>query len=140
VQVLGVNLKDAAWFSAVPWAMMAAVGFVAGASSDVLVQRGVSVTTTRKLMQSIGFLGPAVALLGLNAVKNPVVASAWLTAAVGLSAFSQAGFLVNYQEEEYRLTNSHSRSKVELCHTNLNIFIGSRLLSVWQAEWGDLSI
>jgi ACS family sodium-dependent inorganic phosphate cotransporter len=38
VQVLGVNLKDAAWFSAVPWAMMAAVGFVAGASSDVLVQ------------------------------------------------------------------------------------------------------
>jgi hypothetical protein len=40
----------------------------------------------------------AVALLGLNAVKNPVVASAWLTAAVGLSAFSQAGFLVNYQE------------------------------------------
>lgn len=96
--VLGVNLKDAAWFSAVPWAMMAAVGFVAGASSDVLVQRGVSVTTTRKLMQSIGFLGPAVALLGLNAVKSPVVASAWLTAAVGLSAFSQAGFLVNYQE------------------------------------------
>lgn len=95
---MGVNLKDAAWFSAVPWAMKAAVGFVAGAISDVLVQRGVSVTTTRKFMQSIGFLGPAVALLGLNAVKNPVVASAWLTAAVGLSAFSQAGFLVNYQE------------------------------------------
>lgn len=96
--VLGVNLRDAAWFSAVPWAMMAAVGFVAGASSDALVQSGVSVTTTRKIMQSIGFLGPAVALLGLNAVKSPMVAAAWLTAAVGLSAFSQAGFLVNYQE------------------------------------------
>ncbi|KAG0620059.1 hypothetical protein M758_4G185900 [Ceratodon purpureus] len=96
--VLGVNLKDAAWFSAVPWAMMAAVGFVAGASSDTLLQRGVSVTTTRKIMQSIGFLGPAVALLALNAVKNPMVAAAWLTAALGFSAFSQAGFLVNYQE------------------------------------------
>lgn len=96
--MLGVNLKDAAWFSALPWAMMAAVGFVAGASSDTLVQAGVSVTTTRKIMQSIGFLGPAVALLGLNAVSNPMVAAAWLTTAVGLSAFSQAGFLVNYQE------------------------------------------
>lgn len=96
--VLGVNLKDAAWFSAVPWAMMAAVGFVAGACSDTLVRAGVSVTTTRKIMQSIGFLGPAVALLGLNAVSHPMVAAAWLTVAVGLSAFSQAGFLVNYQE------------------------------------------
>ena len=98
VQVLGVNLKDAAWFSAVPWAMMAAVGFVAGTSSDLLVQAGASVTTTRKIMQAIGFLGPAVALLSLNAVSSPLVAAAWLTAAVGLSAFSQAGFLVNYQE------------------------------------------
>jgi hypothetical protein len=49
------------------------------------------------VLQSIGFLGPAFALLGLNAVKNPTVAAAWLTAAVGLSAFSQAGFLVNHQ-------------------------------------------
>lgn len=95
---MGVNLKDAAWFSAVPWAMMAVVGFVAGSCSDSLVKAGVSVTITRKIMQSIGFLGPAVALLGLNAVRDPMVAAAWLTAAVGLSAFSQAGFLVNYQE------------------------------------------
>lgn len=51
VQVLGVNLKEAAWFSAVPWAMMAAVGFVAGGCSDFLVQHGVTVTTTRKIMQ-----------------------------------------------------------------------------------------
>lgn len=51
VQVLGVNLKEAAWFSAVPWAMMAAVGFVAGTCSDFLVQHGVTVTSTRKIMQ-----------------------------------------------------------------------------------------
>lgn len=49
------------------------------------------------LVQAIGFLGPAVALFGLNTVRDPVVATAWLTAAVGLSAFSQAGFLINYQ-------------------------------------------
>lgn len=48
-------------------------------------------------MQSIGFLGPAVALIGLNGAQNPSIASAWLTAAVGFTAFSQAGFLVNLQ-------------------------------------------
>lgn len=96
--IYGVNLKQAAWFSALPWAMMAALGCVAGACSDFLVQSGFTVTFVRKLMQSIGFLGPAVSLLGLNTAQNPSTASAWLTAAVGFSAFSQAGFLVNLQE------------------------------------------
>ena len=48
-------------------------------------------------MQSIGFLGPGISLLGLNVAKSPSVASSWLTAAVGLSSFSHAGFLVNLQ-------------------------------------------
>ncbi|KAH9324773.1 hypothetical protein KI387_004951, partial [Taxus chinensis] len=96
--IYGVNLKQAAWFSAIPWAMMAALGYVAGSWSDILIQSGLTVTFVRKLMQSIGFLGPAVALIGLNSAKNPSVASAWLTAAVGFTAFSQAGFLVNLQE------------------------------------------
>ncbi|XP_057817433.1 probable anion transporter 3, chloroplastic isoform X2 [Cryptomeria japonica] len=96
--IYGVNLKQAAWFSAIPWAMMAALGYVAGAFSDNLIQSGFTVTFVRKLMQSIGFLVPAVALIGLNSAKNPSIASAWLTAAVGFTAFSQAGFLVNLQE------------------------------------------
>lgn len=93
-----VDLRHAAWFSALPWAMMAVLGYAAGAISDMLIQNGRSVTFTRKVMQSIGFLGPGVALLGLNAAKSPSVASAWLTAAVGLSSFSHSGFLVNLQE------------------------------------------
>lgn len=93
-----VDLRQAAWFSATPWAMMAILGYVAGALSDMLIRRGSSVTFTRKLMQSIGFIGPGFALLGLNSATNPSVASAWLTLAVGLSSFSHAGFLVNLQE------------------------------------------
>ncbi|XP_020250438.1 probable anion transporter 3, chloroplastic isoform X2 [Asparagus officinalis] len=93
-----VDLRQAAWFSALPWAMMAMLGYAAGFISDMLIQSGRSVTSTRKVMQSIGFLGPGLALLGLNAAKSPSVASAWLTAAVGLSSFSHAGFLVNLQE------------------------------------------
>ncbi|KAK6145279.1 hypothetical protein DH2020_022099 [Rehmannia glutinosa] len=79
-----VDLRQAAWFSAVPWSMMALVGYIAGVLSDMMIQSGISVTLTRKIMQSSMILR--------------VIASAWLTLAVGLKAFSHCGFLVNLQE------------------------------------------
>lgn len=97
-KVFGVNLKQAAWFSAAPWAMMAGIGLIAGTSSDRLIIAGLGVTSVRKIMQTIGFLGPALALLGVNASPSASIAVIWLTVGVGLSAFSQAGFLVNFQE------------------------------------------
>ncbi|GFZ01643.1 phosphate transporter 4;3 [Actinidia rufa] len=93
-----VDLRQAAWFSAVPWSMMAFVGYFAGVLSDMLIQSGRTVTLTRKIMQSIGFIGPGIALIGLTMAKRPTVASAWLTLAVGLKSFSHCGFLVNLQE------------------------------------------
>ncbi|ESQ45878.1 hypothetical protein EUTSA_v10010272mg [Eutrema salsugineum] len=93
-----VNLKQAAWFSAVPWSMMAFTGYIAGFWSDLLIRRGTSITMTRKLMQSIGFIGPGIALIGLTTAKRPLVASAWLSLAVGLKSFSHLGFLINLQE------------------------------------------
>ncbi|XP_078178617.1 putative anion transporter 3, chloroplastic isoform X1 [Carex rostrata] len=96
--IYGVNLREAAWFSALPWVMMAVLGYVAGAWSDMMIKNGISVTSTRKIMQSIGFVGPGVALIGLNTAKSPVIASAWLTIAVSLKSFGHSGFLVNFQE------------------------------------------
>ncbi|CAI9106909.1 OLC1v1006156C1 [Oldenlandia corymbosa var. corymbosa] len=93
-----VDLRHAAWFSAVPWSMMAVAGYFAGVWSDMMIQRGISVTSTRKIMQSIGFIGPGLALIGLTMAKRPTIASAWLTLAVGLKSFSHCGFLVNLQE------------------------------------------
>lgn len=46
-----VDLRHAAWFSAVPWSVMAFVGYLAGAWSDMLIQGGLSITLTRKIMQ-----------------------------------------------------------------------------------------
>ncbi|KAJ9565314.1 hypothetical protein OSB04_001280 [Centaurea solstitialis] len=97
-QIYHVDLRQAAWFSAVPWSMMALVGYFAGVFSDKLIQGGMTVTLTRKIMQSIGFIGPGIALIGLIMAKSPVMASAWLTLAVGLKSFSHCGFLVNFQE------------------------------------------
>lgn len=51
LQVYHVDLRQAAWFSAVPWCMMALVGYLGGACSDLLIQRGLSITLTRKIMQ-----------------------------------------------------------------------------------------
>ncbi|OMO90502.1 Major facilitator superfamily [Corchorus olitorius] len=93
-----VDLRQAAWFSAVPWSMMALTGYFAGLWSDTMIRNGTSITLTRKIMQSIGFIGPAIALIGLTAAKSPSIASAWLSLAVGLKAFSHCGFLVNLQE------------------------------------------
>lgn len=96
--VFNVNLKQAAWFSALPWGMMAFSGYIAGAASDSLIKAGYSITLVRKIMQSIGFIGPASSLICLNYVKTPTVAAVIITAALSLSSFSQAGFLLNMQD------------------------------------------
>ncbi|KAJ7964111.1 Phosphate transporter [Quillaja saponaria] len=93
-----VDLRQAAWFSAVPWGVMAIMGCLAGLWSDMMIQSGTSVTLTRKIMQSIGFIGPGLSLIGLTTAKSPSTASAWLTLAFGLKSFSHSGFLVNLQE------------------------------------------
>ncbi|OAY57779.1 probable anion transporter 4, chloroplastic isoform X1 [Manihot esculenta] len=96
--IFHVDLKQAAWFSAVPWCLMAFMGFLGGMWSDMLIRSGTSVTLTRKIMQTIGFVGPAIALIALTTAKSPSTASAWLTLGVALKAFSHSGFLVNFQE------------------------------------------
>ena len=51
LQIYHVDLRQAAWFSAVPWAVMAIMGYFGGLWSDLLIQSGISVTLTRKIMQ-----------------------------------------------------------------------------------------
>ncbi|XP_039144328.1 probable anion transporter 3, chloroplastic [Dioscorea cayenensis subsp. rotundata] len=96
--VYNVNLKQAAWFSAVPWGMMAISGYIAGAASDSLIASGYPVTRVRKIMQSIGFIGPALALLCLKYAQTPNAAAFLMTVALSFSSFSQAGFLLNMQD------------------------------------------
>lgn len=51
-----MNLKHAAWFSAVPWGTMAISGYFAGAASDFLIKAGYSLTFVRKIMQVLNGL------------------------------------------------------------------------------------
>jgi hypothetical protein len=52
-------------------------------------------------LQSIGFVGPGLSLIGLATARNPSVASAWLTLAFGLKSFGHSGFLVNFQVSNF---------------------------------------
>ncbi|KAL6610311.1 hypothetical protein ACP70R_040280 [Stipagrostis hirtigluma subsp. patula] len=96
--VYDVNLKQAAWFSAIPWAVMAMSGYVAGASADFLIKSGYSIALVRKIMQSIGFIGPGISLLCLRFAQTPSVAAVLMTLALSLSSFSQAGYFCNVQD------------------------------------------
>ncbi|XP_020235247.1 probable anion transporter 3, chloroplastic isoform X2 [Cajanus cajan] len=96
--VYNVNLKQAAWFSAVPWGTMAISGYLAGVASDFLINAGYPTIFVRKFMQTIGFVGPAVTLLCLNYANTPSIAATLMTIALSLSSFSQAGYMLNIQD------------------------------------------
>lgn len=58
-------------------------------------------------LQTVGFVGPGLCLIGLTTAKNPSIGSAWLTLAFGLKSFSHSGFLVNLQVSDF----SHFKDK-----------------------------
>jgi len=97
-QVLGLDLTKSAVFSVLPWATMAAAANVGGWLADSAVDRGVSITTVRKVMQTIGFLGPAFFLSQLSGVTSVPAAVACMMGAQGTDAFSQSGLYSNHQD------------------------------------------
>ena len=52
-QVLGFDLMTSGLFSVLPWVTMAITANIGGWIADSLVERGMSVTTVRKIMQTV---------------------------------------------------------------------------------------
>lgn len=80
------------------------------------------------LLQSIGFIGPGFALLCLNYAKTPVIASVFITVALSLSSFSQAGFLLNMQVRLILFFLKAKKKKINKLWT-LNCFLFFRSFS-----------
>ncbi|XP_008244637.1 PREDICTED: ascorbate transporter, chloroplastic [Prunus mume] len=97
-QVLKFNLTESGLFCVLPWLTMAVFANIGGWIADTLVSRGLSVTTVRKIMQSIGFLGPAFFLSQLSRVKTPAMAVLCMACSQGSDAFSQSGLYSNHQD------------------------------------------
>ncbi|XP_012489964.1 ascorbate transporter, chloroplastic [Gossypium raimondii] len=97
-QVLKFNLTESGLLCVLPWLTMAAFANIGGWIADTLVSRGLSITAVRKIMQSIGFLGPAFFLTQLSYVRTPAMAVLCMACSQGSDAFSQSGLYSNHQD------------------------------------------
>ncbi len=95
-QALGVDLRQVGLYAILPWLVMFVMANVAGWIADSLLQRGLSVTFVRKLMQSIGFFGPALFLFLIGGVTSAFQAVSYMCCVLGLGAFALSGFAVNH--------------------------------------------
>lgn len=97
-QVLKFNLTESGLFCVLPWLTMAVFANIGGWIADTLVSRGLSITAVRRIMQSIGFLGPAFFLTQLSHVRTPAMAVLCMACSQGSDAFSQSGLYSNHQD------------------------------------------
>ncbi|EEF50543.1 ascorbate transporter, chloroplastic isoform X2 [Ricinus communis] len=97
-QVLKFNLTESGLFCVLPWLTMAFFANIGGWIADTLVSKGLSITAVRKIMQSIGFLGPAFFLTQLSHVRTPAMAVLCMACSQGSDAFSQSGLYSNHQD------------------------------------------
>ncbi|KAF8380215.1 hypothetical protein HHK36_027697 [Tetracentron sinense] len=97
-QVLKFNLTESGLFCVLPWLTMAVFANIGGWIADTLVTKGLSITAVRKIMQSIGFLGPAFFLTQLSHIRTPALAVLCMACSQGLDAFSQSGLYSNHQD------------------------------------------
>jgi MFS transporter, ACS family, solute carrier family 17 (sodium-dependent inorganic phosphate cotransporter), other len=96
VQKLGFDLASSSFLSILPWLAMFIFANVGGILADKLIKMGTSVTTVRKTMQSIGFIGPAIFLTLVTTSTSPASAVACMTAALATGSFSQSGVYSNH--------------------------------------------
>lgn len=97
-QVLKFNLTESGLLCVLPWLTMALFANIGGWIADTLVSKGLSITSVRKIMQSIGFLGPAFFLTQLSKVNTPALAVLCMACSQGSDAFSQSGLYSNHQD------------------------------------------
>ncbi|XP_073152044.1 ascorbate transporter, chloroplastic isoform X1 [Henckelia pumila] len=97
-QVLKFNLTESGLLCVLPWLTMAVFANIGGWIADTLVSKGLSITSVRKIMQSIGFLGPAFFLTQLSKVNTPALAVLCMACCQGSDAFSQSGLYSNHQD------------------------------------------
>ncbi|XP_046330197.1 sialin-like [Haliotis rubra] len=94
---LGAN-QSHIMFTAVPYIMNSLVGVAAGHFADALIAHKWTVLSVRRLMTSIGLLGPGLFILFFSAVNNLPLAVFFVSISLGLSACNSSGHLSNHAE------------------------------------------
>lgn len=95
---LGLNFRKSSLLSATPYVFMFIFANIGGYIADKLVERQVSITNVRRLMQTIGFAGPAIFLMAVASTSNAALGVTFCTCALALSSFSQSGVYSSHQD------------------------------------------
>jgi ACS family sodium-dependent inorganic phosphate cotransporter len=90
--VQGLSVANAGLFSAAPWLAMFGVTNLAAIVSDRMIERGVNLTTTRKLMQCAGLVLSAAFLLLIRQAHSPASALVLMCAATSALGCTWSGF------------------------------------------------
>lgn len=90
--VQGLSIANAGLFSAAPWLAMFAAINRAAAVSDRMIERGVRLTTARKLMQCAGLVVSAAFLLLIREAHSAAAALVLLCAATAALGCTWSGF------------------------------------------------
>lgn len=101
-----LDLASSSYYSLLPYVAGAIASSGAGVAADKLIEGGMAGTDVRKVMQAVGSFGPmacmgalaVVAALDPTGSQGPDVSSSLFIAAVGLGAFSSAGFGTSLQD------------------------------------------
>jgi ACS family sodium-dependent inorganic phosphate cotransporter len=91
-----LDLVSVGYASVLPWLVMFACTNIGAQVADGLLSRGRSVEFVRKLMQTVGFLGGAAALLAIGQVHTVALAIALMCAALGFGSLALSGFASNH--------------------------------------------
>ncbi|XP_045772826.1 putative inorganic phosphate cotransporter isoform X2 [Maniola jurtina] len=96
--VLHFNLAKNGMLSSLPYLAMFLLSFPMGSMTDLIIRRNwLSVSNTRKLFNSIGLWGPALALVGLSLAPARIywLAVVMLVISVGINAGQYTGFMLS---------------------------------------------
>ncbi|XP_033100293.1 ascorbate transporter, chloroplastic-like [Anneissia japonica] len=95
---LGADAKDIS-LTALPYVMNSFVGVIAGYYADSLISKKQwTVLSVRRLMTSIGLLGPALFLLLFSYVDNIGLAVCFVSISLGLCACNSSGHISNHAD------------------------------------------
>lgn len=95
--VMNVSLKSNGFLSSLPYLAMWLMAMVFAFIADYLIRKDVSITITRKIMNSIGQYGPAITLLAVGYCDSSLVMSVVLfTIGMGCNGAIYSGFKINH--------------------------------------------
>ncbi|KAL8160361.1 hypothetical protein V2J09_001898 [Rumex salicifolius] len=98
-QGLQLSLQDMGSSKMMPYLNMFIFSNIGGVMADYLITRKImSVTRTRKFLNTIGFIVSSVALMALPAFRTPGGAVFCSSVALGFLALGRAGFAVNHMD------------------------------------------